>query len=180
MPLVPPLKSQQPSHHNKGGAASLEDSASELSRTRTPWPYGLCDTDGSPVDSNQEFIMAKQVITGSSTEGLPLSDAVRAGDFIFISGMVGFGPDGKIVEGGIAAETDRIMADVADILKRAGGSIRDIVKVNVYLVDADDFPTFNKAYAKYFREAPPARAGVVTGLTIAARIEMDFVAYTGA
>ena len=124
--------------------------------------------------------MPKQVISGIGTEGLPLSEAVRAGDFVYISGMVGFGPDGKIVEGGIAAETDRIMADVADILKRAGATLRDIVKVNVYLRDAADFAAFNEAYAKYFREAPPARAGVVTALTIDARVEMEFVAYTGA
>lgn len=124
--------------------------------------------------------MAKQVISGSSTEGLPLSEAVRAGDFVFISGMVGFGPDGRIVEGGIASETDRIMADVADILKRAGATLDDIVKVTAYLVHACDFEAFNETYATYFREAPPARVGVVTALTIDARIEMDFVAYTGA
>src|SRR5215212_3388463 len=118
----------------------------------------------------------KQVISGSSTEGLPLSDAIRAGDFIYVSGMVGFGPDGQIVEGGIASETDRIMADVADILTRAGSSIRDIVKVNVYLVDSGDFQAFNQAYARYFRDGPPARVCVVTELTIAAHIEMDFIA----
>lgn len=123
--------------------------------------------------------MVKHVISGSSTEGLPLSDAVRAGDFVFLSGLVGFGPDGRIVEGGIAAETDRIMADAADILKRASASLRDVVKVNVYLVDAADFAAFNAAYAKYFTEAPPARASVVARLTIAARVEIDFVAFTG-
>jgi 2-iminobutanoate/2-iminopropanoate deaminase len=123
--------------------------------------------------------MVKHVISGSSSEGLPLSDAVRAGDFVFLSGLVGFGPDGRIVEGGIAAETDRIMADAADILKRARASLRDVVKVNVYLVDAADFAAFNAAYAKYFTEAPPARSSVVAGLTIAARVEMDFVAFTG-
>jgi reactive intermediate/imine deaminase len=166
--------------HIKRALASFGDSASEVSGTRTPAVANFETLGLAHLDRNQGPIMAKQVISGSSTEGLPLSDAIRAGDFIFISGMVGFGPDGKIVEGGIAAETDRIMADAADILKRAGGTIRDIVKVNVYLVDADDFPAFNQAYAKYFREAPPARAGVVAGLTIDARIEMDFVAYTGA
>jgi 2-iminobutanoate/2-iminopropanoate deaminase len=123
--------------------------------------------------------MVKHVISGSSTEGLPLSDAVRAGDFVFLSGLVGFGPDGRIVEGGVAAETDRIMADAADILKRARASLRDVVKVSVYLVDAADFAAFNAAYAKYFTEAPPARSSVVAGLTIAARVEMDFVAFTG-
>jgi 2-iminobutanoate/2-iminopropanoate deaminase len=124
-------------------------------------------------------MMGKQVISGSGMEGLPLSEAVRAGDFVFVSGMVGFGPDGRIVEGGIAAETDRIMADVADILKRAGASLADIVKVNIYLATPEDFPAFNKAYARYFSKEPPARASVATSLTIDARVEMEFIAYTG-
>lgn len=123
--------------------------------------------------------MAKQVISGPGMEGLPLSEAVRAGDFIFISGMVGFGPDGRIVEGGVAAETDRIMADAADILKRAGAALADIVKVSICLTDADDFPAFNEAYARYFRKNPPARVSLVAKLTIDARVEMDFIAYTG-
>lgn len=123
--------------------------------------------------------MAKQVISGSGMEGLPLSEAVRAGDFVFVSGMVGFGPDGKIVEGGIAAETDRIMADVADILKRAGATLADIVKVNICLTDAKEFGAFNKAYARYFRKDPPARVSLAASLTIDARVEMDFIAYTG-
>lgn len=122
--------------------------------------------------------MAKQVISGAGMEGLPLSEAVRAGDFVFISGMVGFGPDGKIVEGGIAAETDRIMADAADILKRAGATLGDIVKVNICLTDAGDFAVFNEAYARYFRKDPPARVNLVAKLTIDARVEMDFIAYT--
>lgn len=123
--------------------------------------------------------MAKQVISGPGMEGLPLSEAVRAGDFIYVSGMVGFGPDGRIVEGGVAAETDRIMADAADILKRAGASLTDIVKVSICLTNADDFSAFNEAYAKYFRKDPPARVSLVAQLTIDARVEMDFIAYTG-
>lgn len=123
--------------------------------------------------------MVKHVISGPGMEGLPLSEAVRAGDFIFISGMVGFGPDGRIVEGGVAAETDRIMADAADILKRAGASLTDIVKVSICLTKADDFSAFNEAYAKYFRKDPPARVSLVADLTIDARVEMDFIAYTG-
>jgi 2-iminobutanoate/2-iminopropanoate deaminase len=123
--------------------------------------------------------MAKHVVPGSGMEGLPISDAVRAGDFVFLSGLVGFGPDGTIVEGGIVSETDRIMADAADILKRAKATLDDIVKVTVYLADAADFAGFNEAYARYFEHAPPARITVVASLTIAARIEMDFIAYTG-
>lgn len=123
--------------------------------------------------------MGIQVIGGAGGEGLPLSEAVRAGDFIFVSGMVGFGPDNRIVSGGIAAETDTIMSDLAELLQSAGANLRNVVKVTVYLTDAEDFEMFNQAYAKHFIECPPARIGVVTGLTIEARVEMDFIAYVG-
>ena len=71
------------------------------------------------------------------------------------------------------------MADAADLLKRAGASLADIVKVSICLTDANDFAAFNEAYARYFRKDPPARVSLVADLTIDARVEMDFVAYTG-
>jgi 2-iminobutanoate/2-iminopropanoate deaminase len=71
------------------------------------------------------------------------------------------------------------MADVADILKRAGATLADIVKVNICLTKAEDFAVFNEAYARYFRKDPPARISMVAKLTIDARVEMDFIAYTG-
>jgi len=121
--------------------------------------------------------MPKKIIAGANVEGLPLSEAVLAGDFLFVSGMVGFESDGSIVRGGVAAETDRIMEDLAGILKQAGASLADVVKTNVYLTDANDFSAFNEAYARYFPTKPPARIGVVVALTIEAKVELDFIAY---
>jgi 2-iminobutanoate/2-iminopropanoate deaminase len=121
--------------------------------------------------------MPKKVIAGDNCEGLPLSEAVMAGDFLFVSGMVGFDGNGGIVTGGVAAETDQILKDLAKILRHAGASLEDIVKANVFLTDADDFPAFNQAYAKHFPKDPPARIGVVVALTIDAKVEMDFIAY---
>jgi enamine deaminase RidA (YjgF/YER057c/UK114 family) len=83
-----------------------------------------------------------QAEPGAGTEGLPLSEAVRADDFIYISGMVGFGRDGTVVDSRIAAETDRIMADAADILKLVRTTVRDIARVNVYLRDVSNFAAF--------------------------------------
>ena len=123
--------------------------------------------------------MTKQIIAGSNAEGLPLSEAVRAGDFVFVSGMVGFGEDAKIVSGGISAEVTQIFSDLDEILKQAGATIDDLVKVNVYLAYAVDFESFNKAYAKRIGSFTPARICVVSALTIDARVEMDFVAYIG-
>ena len=91
--------------------------------------------------------MARHVIKGENLEGLPISEAVRVGDLLFVSGMVGFGPDGNIVEGGIAAETAQIFADLERVLGQAGMTIEHLVKVNVYLADTSDFDAFNAIYA---------------------------------
>jgi len=123
--------------------------------------------------------MPLSFIAGPNVEGLPISEAVQAGDFLFVSGMVGFGPQGDIVDGGVGAETDQIMKDLKDVLSRAGTDMGRIVKVNVYLVSPDDFETFNAAYARYFPVNKPARIGVVAGMTIPARVEMDFTVYLG-
>lgn len=121
--------------------------------------------------------MSKRVIAGESLEGLPLSEAIVAGSFVFVSGMVGFDGDGGIVSGGVAAETDQIMKDLANVLREAGATLEDIVKTNVYLTQAGDFSAFNEAYARFFPTDPPARVGVVVALTIDAKVEMEFVAY---
>ncbi|MBN34947.1 MAG: reactive intermediate/imine deaminase [Rhodospirillaceae bacterium] len=119
-------------------------------------------------------------IAGASVEGLPLSEAVRAGDFLFVSGMVGFNEAGDaIVDGGIGEETRRIMEDLKAILEEAGGDMSRIIKVCVFLTDANDFDAFNQAYATWFPGAKPARIGVVAGMTINAKVEMDFIAYLG-
>lgn len=123
--------------------------------------------------------MSIKAIGGASLEGLPFSEAVRAGDFIFVSGMVGFGPDGKLVPGGIASETDRIIQDLAALLQEAGATLRNVVKVNVLLTDVADFDEFNRTYARHFDDPRPARVSAVAGLTVEARVEMDFIAYVG-
>lgn len=123
--------------------------------------------------------MPKRIIAGTNSEGLPLSEAVEAGGFIFLSGMVGFGSDGKIVAGGVGPELDSIMAQASEILARAGATLDDVVKVNITLVDAGDFDAFNERYRTYFRKDPPARITTVAGLTIDARIELDMIALAG-
>ncbi len=123
--------------------------------------------------------MSLSFISGENAEGLPLSEAVRAGDLLFVSGMVGFGPDGAVVSGGVTAETDQIMRDLSDILARSGTTLEKIVKVSVFLTDASDFQAFNDAYMKHFPGRKPARVGIVSGLTIDAKVEMDFIAYVG-
>ncbi|WP_261842173.1 RidA family protein [Aliamphritea ceti] len=112
-----------------------------------------------------------------SEEGLPYSSYVRAGDFVYLSGLVGFGDDCKIVTGGIVAETRQVMDTAGEILQRAQCSFSDVVKVNICLPDPDDFDEFNEVYASYFDGKHPARATICAGLTIDAKVEIEMVAY---
>ena len=108
---------------------------------------------------------------------VPLSPAVRAGDFVYISGQVPTGPHGTVVVGGIETQTKRVMENVEAALKLAGASLADVVKTTVILVDARDFGAFNKVYATYFPQNPPARTTLEARLMIDIRIEIEAVAY---
>ena len=108
---------------------------------------------------------------------VPLSPAVRAGDFIFISGQAPVGADGAIVAGGMEAETRQVMANVEAALKLAGAELADVVKTLVVLADARDFGAFNKVYATYFPANPPARTTLEARLMIDIRVEIEAVAY---
>lgn len=121
--------------------------------------------------------MSKKPIGGASAQGLPFSKAVRAGDFIFVSGQVGFDASGKLVEGGIEQQTRQTMRNIEAVLKLANASLADVVKVNVWLDDARDFGRFNTTYAEFFPADAPARSTVESKLMIDAKIEVDCVAY---
>lgn len=120
--------------------------------------------------------MKRRIINLGNPEGLPFSDAVRFGDLVFVSGMVGFDGDGAIVPGGIAAETVQTFRNIEKILEPAGCALADILKVSVILTDAQDFAAFNAAYRDIFPKDPPARVSMVAQLTIDARIEVDVIA----
>ena len=120
--------------------------------------------------------MKRETITLDNVEGLPLSDAVRFGDLIFVSGMVAFDDTGAIVKGGIAAETRQTFRNIERVLAKANCSLANVLKVNIVLTDAADFDAFNAAYREFFPVAPPARVSLVAGLTIDARLEVDVIA----
>ncbi len=108
---------------------------------------------------------------------VPLSPAVRAGDFVYVSGQVPVGPDGAIVGGGIEAETDQVIANLKSALGLAGCDLSDVVKTTVWLLDRDDFAGFNSAYARHFPTDPPARSTAESRLMIDIRVEIEAVAY---
>ena len=125
--------------------------------------------------------MAKETIGGSAPgpggTTVPLSKAVRAGNFIYVSGQVPFGPDGQIVAGGIEVQTKQVMENIKAILQQAGCTMNDIVKCTAWLDDPRDFGGFNRIYGSYFPEEPPARSAVRSQLMIEAKIEIEAIAY---
>jgi reactive intermediate/imine deaminase len=108
---------------------------------------------------------------------VPLSPAVRAGDFVFVSGQVPTDTGGKVVGGGIEAETRQVLDNVKSALALAGCTLDDVVKTLVVLKDASDFPAFNKVYATYFPSSPPARTTMEAKLMIDIRVEIEAIAY---
>jgi 2-iminobutanoate/2-iminopropanoate deaminase len=91
----------------------------------------------------------------------PYSQAIRSGDFIFCSGQAGFDPEtGKIVEGGIRAQTAQVLQNLETVLKAAGSSLSRVVKVTVFLHDWKYFKDMNETYAEFFKENAPARSTV--------------------
>jgi 2-iminobutanoate/2-iminopropanoate deaminase len=108
----------------------------------------------------------------------PYSQAIDAGDFVFLSGQVPIDPKtGELVNGDIAAQTERVLDNLGAVLAAAGSSFGDVVKTTIYLVDLGDFQAVNQTYAKRFSAAPPARATVqVSALPKGARVEIDAIA----
>jgi len=109
--------------------------------------------------------------------GPPFSKAVRAGDFVFVSGQVPAGPDGKIVAGGIEAQTKQSIENIKAILASVGLKLTDVVKANVWLKETKDFAAYNAVYREYFGAALPARSTVRSELMVDCLIEIDVIAY---
>lgn len=111
------------------------------------------------------------------TSHVPLSPAVRAGDFVYVSGQVPVRADGSIVDGGIEPQTKQVLENIKAALALAGATLDDVVKTTVWVEDARDFSGMNKVYATYFSVNPPARTTVESRLMIDIKIEIEAVAY---
>jgi 2-iminobutanoate/2-iminopropanoate deaminase len=111
----------------------------------------------------------------------PYSQAVRAGQLLFLSGQIPLDPaSGQLVNGDIAAQTRRVMDNLAAVLKGAGLSLDDVVRTTIFLADMNDFAKVNEVYGTYFSspaKPAPARATVqVAQLPRGARVEIDAIA----
>lgn len=120
--------------------------------------------------------MAGKVVFGSAPDR-PLSHAVRAGDFIYVSGQVPTDASGSIVSGGFEAQLRQVLDNVKAALALGGAGMDQVVKTTCYLKDARDFPAFNKVYSGYFPKEPPARTTVEARLMANILVEIDAIAY---
>jgi reactive intermediate/imine deaminase len=113
----------------------------------------------------------------SDRQARPFSPAVRAGDFIYVSGQVPADANGEIVAGGIEAQTRQVMDNLAAVLALAGAGFDDVCKSTVWLQDARDFGAFNRIYMDYFKNGKPARSTTEARLMVDAKVEIDVIAY---
>lgn len=111
----------------------------------------------------------------------PYSQAVLAGGFLFCSGQIPIDPaTGKMVDGGIEAQTERVLRNLSAVLDAGGASLGSVVKTTVYLADLADFPAMNSVYGTFFGKNPPARATIgAAALPAGALVEIDAVASVG-
>lgn len=122
--------------------------------------------------------MKKEVINITGAPNLPFSSAVKAGDYIFVSGQVGHTDDNGNKISDIEGQTRRCMDQMGKILEKAGTSMQDVVKVTIFLGNVADYQKMNDVYKSYFPSEPPARSTVIAGLAIPGMlIEIDCIAY---
>jgi len=123
--------------------------------------------------------MKRAITTNDAPQAIgPYSQAVRVGDWLFCSGQIGLdATTGDLVPGGVVAEAGRVLENLRAVLGAAGGSLGDVVRTTIYLVDLADFGRVNEIYAQYFQMPFPARATVgVAALPRGARVEIDAIA----
>lgn len=122
----------------------------------------------------------KQVIGAPIVIGgrqLSLSRAIRAGDFVFLTGQIPFKDGAPMTEGTIEDQTRAVLDEIKATLTEAGCDLDDVVKAMVWLVDRADFPGFNAVYGEYFPNDPPARSAVVNNLLVDVKVEVEVVAF---
>jgi 2-iminobutanoate/2-iminopropanoate deaminase len=111
----------------------------------------------------------------------PYSQAVRAGDFVFVSGQIALDPStGQLVPGDVRAQARRVLENLKGIVEAAGATLARVVKTTVFLKDMNDFAAMNEVYAEFFQADPPARATVEAArLPRDVRVEIEVIAFLG-
>jgi 2-iminobutanoate/2-iminopropanoate deaminase len=114
---------------------------------------------------------------GKKNPNLPFHPAVRAGDYIFVSGQVAKDENGRMCVGNIEEETRSTLEAVRRVLREAGADLSDVVRMTVFLEDARDFGRYNRVFAEYFPDGGLARTTVEARAVISCKIEIDTIAY---
>ena len=120
-------------------------------------------------------VIGEPVVIGGRR--LSLSRAVRAGDFVFLTGQVPLRNGVPMSDGTIEDQTRAVLRDIEHTLAAAGCELDDVVKTMVWLTDRADFPGFDAVYAEFFPHDPPARSAVVNDLLVDVRVEVEVVAW---
>ena len=126
------------------------------------------------------MVNKKQIIGGPLEIGgrvLSLSKAIRAGDFVFLTGQIPMRDGVPMTDGTVKDQTRAILDDITDTLAEAGCNRDDVVKSMVWLRERADFPGFNEIYGEYFPVKPPTRSAIVSDLLVDARVEVEVMAY---
>lgn len=134
-----------------------------------------CAAPSPRAASRAEFLNTPQALE----RGRPFSEAVRAGDLLFLAGQLGTDPaTGQLVAGGIGPEARQALENIKAVLERNGSSLADVVKCTVFLADIAEWGAFNDIYKQYFRQPYPARSALgASGLALGARAEVECIAY---
>ena len=122
--------------------------------------------------------MNEKIATPNAPQAIgPYSQAIRCGDFLFVSGQIAIDPQtSDIIEGNIEAQTEQVLRNIAAIIDAAGMSLQNVVKCTCFLKDMNDFVSFNGVYERYFGEILPARETVeVSRLPKDARVEVSAI-----
>ena len=123
---------------------------------------------------------SKEIIGGDLVIGgrkLTLSKAVRAGDFVFLTGQVPMRDGQVMTDGSIENQTRACLDEIKATLAEAGCSLSDVVKSMIWIKSREDFPGFNEVYGEYFPEGPPARSALVSEFLVDIRVEIECIAY---
>jgi 2-iminobutanoate/2-iminopropanoate deaminase len=123
--------------------------------------------------------MREVVATKDAPQAIgPYSQAIKAGGFVFLSGQIAIDPGtSTVVHGDVAAQTERVMENLAAVLRAAGSGLERVVKTTVYLKSLSEFAAMNEVYGRYWKSAPPARATVeVARLPKDVLVEIDVIA----
>ena len=126
------------------------------------------------MSSNREIISTSHAPAAVG----PYSQAVKVGHFIFSAGQIPLVPEtGKLIEGGIEAQTQQVMENLAKVLEAAGTTLENVVKSTIFVTNLGDFAAINEVYGSFFSNNPPARSTVqVAGLPLGANVEIEVVA----